>query len=166
MTLTPTVTDAHEHTIETFRPDATHFIDANLHDPGVVVEVRCPDNERGIEVSVDGDLCFDPYPDDDGSPLVRTADDVRALYARARKPLTEGSDLATDFPDGVWTYNRWFDLYDADTGDHLDSVCHDMQEAIADAQAQVIELPAFPSAARIPFKVTLKGDEKPKGSQE
>lgn len=137
-------------TVEFYTLNHPLFTDADLYDPGRVCVLRNPVTGRGVEVSVDGDLCVDIEGRDRS---IRTHDDVAAWYAEVGKPLDASANLEVDLIDiyGAdsdiveWIYNRWFDLYDADTGEHLDGVCYELREAIEDAGQRAAEMPPLPS---------------------
>lgn len=113
--------------------------DVNLYDHGDnPITVRNPATGRTLNVVADGALSV-YFQDHDARVSDRAS--AEAYYAKHGKTIGPDSDLETDFPDGAWNMNRWWDVYDDDTGDHMDMVAYDLNEVVADALATVLTLP-------------------------
>jgi hypothetical protein len=108
------------------RQDASWYVDYDGHTwvatvtlGGDAVHVYCDGEMRII---VDGDY------------VVRTTDDLEMLDLYNDKQLFEANEAGRTW----WENNAWFDLYDAESGQHLDCVCDSVRAAV-DAATEVLK---------------------------
>jgi len=88
-----------------------------------------------IHIYSDGEMNINLY---DGDRRIRTdADlyDAEITNDKQLYELCEGGALE-------WVNNPWFDLYDADSGQHLDTICHTLNDAV-NAAVELIEAPGI-----------------------
>lgn len=104
------------------KQDPAFYIDGDGHTWAASVTR----NERTIYVYADGEMRFTI----DGETEVRHTGHLAELGITSDSALWELDKQGR----AEWEHNAWFDLYDGDTGDHLDRVCHFLDEAITAAQ--------------------------------
>lgn len=86
----------------------------------------------------------------DGYPLtyVRYADEWETLGVTTDTEIRDFTDKVIDtHGHDIWVYNSWFDLYTEINGvsEHLDSVTHEIGDAVSQAEAVLQEVAAHGS---------------------
>jgi hypothetical protein len=109
------------------------FKDPEFYDNGVVLTVSLQ-NGGSIDIVRDGESVM--YY---GKHTYITSSDFREAFPSGKLypfggDVDEYPRLEEDEPQRIdWKYNGWFDCYDSLTGDHLDIVTFDLNEAISEA---------------------------------
>lgn len=107
------------------RQDAAWYVDGDGHTWVATVTV----DGNAVHVYCDGEMRI--VVDDD---VVRTTGDLIGLGITSDRKLFAANESGRTW----WQNNAWFDLYDADSGQHLDCVCHSVRAAV-DAATEVLK---------------------------
>ncbi len=100
--------------------DASFYTDGDGHSWAATVT----HGDSSIHVYADGEMKLLVWAEDGTIDVVRTCEDLVGAG------IGTDAKLAKVTGRSEWVNNSWFDLYDGETGDHLDAVCHTLTEAI------------------------------------
>ena len=119
--------------------DAAFFVEGDGHHLVATIS----NGEREIRVFCDGEMRLHLWADKKARDEGADYEVIRDTGSLFDAGITNDKQLASlDEDSSEWVNNTWFDLYaygDGINGEHLDAVCHDINEAIENASKYLVD---------------------------